>query len=567
MIKRKRWIGFVLTGIAALVLAETRVLAGTTRVEPHMEHQAIVELLNAAQPGDTVLFSEGIYSGAYRLKNLHGAVNLPVVIRGAGPEQTTIDGDTQPGMYLQHQAFSMERCSWIIIEQFTIRNCWTDLVRAENSSYLTLRGCNLYGGKRALFAMGRDSHHLLVEQCSWEQDERVWSHADGYSWDEVHHGIHKYYNGSLFQGSEISGVFVLRDNQIRNTFNAFRLSQINDRKYDPLACTNGEIYRNTIFNTADNVLEPEVHVLNLHFYHNTMVNGHAFVSITEVKGGEIYIYGNTALSMPSSADGWTIFKLSCRYDSLSLPLYIFNNSWQIDFDMIGSPRNVWANSHIRHFNNACVSKASDTFGIYHIGADNRFDYDCSNVPFPELLTSNGFEKNGLVANPMFSDPYGGDFRLKEGSPCIDKGRKVKDLILEYRGRRPDIGAYDNGALIEGAPFRYRTPNASVPYKELPRITRMKIDGDEVRIWFSLPMDIFSLKLATWTFKSGGHLYPLKYDKLSKDNYCLTLSGENLPMPVDDSGLSNMELKLSKWPRDMQGRRLTSWASEVQVSLF
>jgi len=103
---------------------------------------------------------------------------------------------------------------------------------------------------------------------------------------------------------------VLRDNQIRNTFNAFRLSQIKERKYDPLACTNGEIYRNIIFNTADNVLEPEVHVRNLHFYHNTMVNGHAFVSITEVKGGEIYIYGNTVVSMPSSVDGWTIFTLT-----------------------------------------------------------------------------------------------------------------------------------------------------------------------------------------------------------------------------------------------------------------
>jgi len=45
MIKRKRRIVFVLTGIAALVLAETQVLAGTTRVEPHMEHRAVVELV------------------------------------------------------------------------------------------------------------------------------------------------------------------------------------------------------------------------------------------------------------------------------------------------------------------------------------------------------------------------------------------------------------------------------------------------------------------------------------------------------------------------------------------
>ena len=79
----------------------------------------------------------------------------------------------------------------------------------------------------------------------------------------IHHGKHQHYNGSLFQGSGISGVFVLRDNIIRNTFNAFRLSQINEGDKDPLACTNGEIYRNTITNTSDNVLEPEVPVENI----------------------------------------------------------------------------------------------------------------------------------------------------------------------------------------------------------------------------------------------------------------------------------------------------------------
>ena len=556
----------VLATLLGLLCSDMQIIAGTTRVEPFMAHEVIMKILNAAQAGDTVLFTEGSYSGAYRLENLHGAVNQPVVICGVSAEQCIIDGDTKPGMSLQHQAFILEGCSWIVIEQFTIKNCWTDLVLAENTSYLSLRLCNLFGGKRALFAKGRDSHHLLVEKCNWQQDERVWTHADGYSWDEVHHGIYKHYNGSLFQGSEISGSFVLRDNQIQNTFNAFRLSQINDGSTDPLACTNGEIYRNIILNTSDNVLEPEVYALNLHFYHNTLINGHAFVSITEVQGGEIYIYGNTAISMPDSEDGWTIFKISSERESLCRPLYIFNNSWQVDFDMIGSPRNVWENNHIRHFNNACVSEASDSFGIYNLGDDNRFDYDCSNVPFPALLTSMGFEKKGVVADPMFRDPLAGDFSLLKGSPCIDQGKKAKNLILGYHGKRPDIGAYDNGALIQGLPFRYRTPDAKVPYKELPRITRMQIENDKVRIWFSLPMDGFSLKLTEKWLKLGNQLYPLKDKALSNDLYCLTLTGKHLPV-ADSFDLSTMELKLSQWPKDLQGSRLVFWASEVQVSLF
>jgi len=555
-----------LAALVGLLMIPEHATAGLTRVDAQMVHASVLTILNAAQPGDTIVFEAGIYPGAYFLEDLHGIPNKPVVIRGASREHSIIDGATQPGMYLQHQAFKLENCSWIVIEEFTIRNCWTDLVRAENSSYLSLRNCDLYGGKRALFAEGRDSHHFLVEQCSWEQDERVWSHAEDYSWDEVHHGVHKHYNGSLFQGSEISGVFVLRDNEIRNTFNAFRLSQINSGTFDPLACTNGEIYRNTIINTSDNVLEPEVHTMNLHFYHNKMINGHAFVSITEVQGGDIYIYGNTAMSMPDSEDGWTIFKISSGKDSLSRPLYIFNNSWQVDFDMIGSPRNLWENSHVKHFNNACFSEVSDSFGIYNMGEQNYFDYDCSNVPFPALLTSRGHEKKGIVADPMFRDPLQNDFTLQPGSPCIDKGKRAKKLILNYQGKRPDIGAYDNGRLIEGRPFRYVSPDAKVPYRELPRITRVKIEDEKLKIWFSMPMDDFSLKVTARALLHQGQHYPLTYSGLSDDRHCLTLSAEKLPAMTDESDLRTMELKLSKWPKDMKGTMLSSWASEIPVSI-
>lgn len=565
MTKRPSSLLFLLLS-AWLLLTGGQLMAEITRLEPQMKSAQITDLLHGAIAGDTLLFSEGIYGGSYALNDLHGEPGRPIVIRGTSRELSIIDGGVEPGMFLEHQAFRLTNCSWIVIEELAIRNCWTDLIQAENSSYISLRKCDLQGGKRALFATGRRSHHFLVEHCSWEQDERVWSQPGDYTWDEIHHGIHRHFNGSLFQGSEISGVFVLRDNSIQNTFNAFRLSQINNGEFDPLACTNGEIYRNAIRNTSDNVLEPEVYTLNLHFYHNTMINGHAFISITGVQGGEIYIYGNTAVSLPSSEDGWTIFKISCVEDSLSLPLYIYNNSWQVDFDMIGSPRHLWENSFIRHFNNACVSEASDTFGIYHLGKDNRFDYDCSNVPFPSLLTSAGMEKHGVVADPMFRDPYGGDFRLKKGSPCLKQGRRAPDLILDHKGRRPDIGAFNKGELIEGVPFRYRSPQLSVPYRELPRITRVKIEESEVKLWFSLPMDAFSLKAIQKTLRYKDRYYPLSYSRLSGDRYCLTLAAEYLPSR-DLADLQDLELLLSDWPQGMQGYKLNSWASEILVSLY
>jgi len=551
-------------GLAGLLGMQLSIVFGTVKeVSPSMGTEDINRILNAAEPGDTIMFTQGIYTGPFVLEGVQGRGNLPAVITGIKQHDeyaTVIDGQTEPGISLRQNAFSLQNCAWISIENFSIRNCWTDLIRAENTSYLSIRKCKLSGGKRALFATGRKSHHFLMEHCYWEQDERVWTHTGDFSWDEIHHGIHRHYNGSLFQGSGISGVIVLRDNEIRNTFNAFRLSQINDGKMDPLACSNVEIYRNRIYNTSDNVLEPEVHTRNLHYYHNQMINGHAFISITEVAGGDIYIYGNTAVSLPDSEDGWTIFKISSDETSLSFPFYIFNNSWQVDFDMIGSPRNVWKNNHIRHFNNACYSEASDTFGIYNLGEDNHFDFDCSNVPFPALLSEQGFEKKGIVANPMFMDPYQNNFKLQANSPCIDRGTNSWGLIQSYHGENPDIGAYDNGKLVEGPAFRYISPEAEVPFEEMPRITKYKFEKDRLTLWFSMPMDKASLSSTRITLCGQGQKRKLELIQLSQDAYSAEFLLEG------DLNSASGPLLVSDWPQGINGMQLSSWASALPVRL-
>jgi len=569
--RRLKVLLFVLAGLGLTARSHAKRL----ELDPAMSTGEINQVLNHAEAGDTLVFRPGSYRGPFVLQGLKGSPDMPVVIRGtrkADSFTSLIDGQTPPGSDLEHYAFLLQDCAWISLEDFHIRNCWTDLVRAENSAYISLRNSRLEGGRRALYAEGRGSHHFLVEGCSWEQDERVWTHEGDYSWGEIHHGIHRHYNGSIFQGNKISGVFVIRDNRIRNTFNAFRLSLIKEGELDLLACTNGEIYRNVVTNTSDNVLEPEVHARNLHFYHNRMINGHAFISITEVRGGDIYIYGNTAVSLPDSDDGWTVFKISCLEDSLDHPLWIYNNSWQVDFDMIGSPRRVWENSYLRHFNNACYSEASDTFGIYNEGEDNRLNYDCSNVPFPNWLLESGHERRGIVADPLFRDPYRGDFRLEANSPCINRGKRDRKRILSWEGRRPDIGAWEGEKLVEGMPFRYQEPELPVPFKEKPRITRTRVEGRQVNLWFSLPMDAFTLKVARKTLRLGDQLIELKYEELSDDLYRLVLSADVdleslLEERIDSLQEADGELLLSRWPSAMNGQKLTNWASELPVSLY
>jgi len=532
-------------------------------VYPELTTGEINELLQNASAGDSLIFHKGTYTGPFFMVNVKGTPKKPIVkstgMEGAG--EVIIDGKTEPGIGKNNNAFTLENSSWIVIEGFTIRNCWTDIISTTNTSYLSLKSCSVLGGKRVIFAKGRGSHHFLVEDCDWEQDERVWTHEAGYSWEEIHHGIHGHYNGSIFQGSLISGVFVLRNNRVKNTFNAFRLSQIGEVTEDSLACSNGEVYGNYIRNTSDNVFEPELYCHNLHFYHNHMVNGHALISVTDVGGGPLYLYGNTGLSEPDCEDGWSIFKLSMPKRSLSEPFYVFNNSWYVDYNFVGD-RNAWKNENTVHFNNAYIIEKVDTFRIDSTGYNNSFDYDCSSLPFPSWFSEEGVEAKGIEADPGFRDPLAGDFRLNPESPCIDRGLVNDELILSYKGKAPDIGAWQGEHLVDGPAFRYSDPGVEVPFKEHSRITKFSINGNMLSCWFSIAMPIKEIKKTRFTLISSGQEIPLKFSQVQDEGYCYIFSFKNKIDPH-----SQLKLEVDDWPIGQNGMSMTGWASAIEVSII
>ena len=115
---------------------------------------------------DSIQFLPGTYTGPFILDAVNGAPNHPVTISGsaAGEGKVIIDGKAEPGMDKQNNAFRLSDCSWIIIEGFTIRNCWTDIITANDVSWFSLRSCDIKGGKRVVYARERGSHHFLVHR-------------------------------------------------------------------------------------------------------------------------------------------------------------------------------------------------------------------------------------------------------------------------------------------------------------------------------------------------------------------------------------------------------------------
>jgi len=251
---------------------------------------------------------------------------------------------------------------------------------------------------------------------------------------------------------------------------------------------------------------------------------------------------------------------------MSEPFYIFNNSWYVDYNITGR-RMGWWNDHIVHFNNAYFLEGIDTFGIHSSGEDSYYDYDCSSAVFPNFMKTNGYESHGIKQSPMFRDPLGNNFRLKDASPCLESGQIYEGLVEDFDGSAPDIGAYEGNKLIKGPAFKFSVPEAEIPFSEHPRITRFKVTDKSLILWFSVPMDSKQLMKSRPVIQTGNIAIPAKVESIEDNGYCIKLELETEVNP--ESGLnteSDLVLVMSDWPAGMNGMMMTAWASALMVSV-
>ena len=520
----------------------------------------IIMAVNKAKPGEEILLLPGSYNQLTEINSVDGEVDNPIYIKSESSDPDSfavIDRNAEPSAESDKNAFRINNSSWIVIENIKFRNCWTDIIIIEESSYISIIGCDFVGGKRVIKPSGKGSHHFLVENCNWEQHEGVWSSFD---WTEMHHGSQSYYNGSLFHPDNTDGVYVIRNNVVKNVFNAFRTDF--DSQLDSDA--NGEFYNNIIENSRDNVFEPEGSAFNLHFYHNQIHNSHKPFSIDDLKGGPLYIYGNV---ITQDGDEYTkslttgIWKF--KNGPLSEPCYVFNNSFYTKAKAFKEGEAT--NQQMKHFNNAYFFfEGSDRLRLRDWHSSFEFDYDCINQGWPANITDNNQEQNGIIADAKFVNGPGRDLKLQNDSPCIDAGKTMSIEELEWTqsfdGLAPDIGAYDNNKLIDGPPFRYfEPPGWSKTFEEKPRIVRHKIIEDQLKLYFSYPIDQSSLiPDAIKLFESGVQI-SITSAGFINNNYELIIQA--------DQTLSSESLSLYFDPKPIgtNNEPVTYWASTIDIT--
>ncbi len=528
--------------------------SGLDAAHPLRTLQAAIPL---ATPGDEIRLLPGTYPGRVSISGLHGSPEKPVTFTSDSADTSqfaVIDGGSAPGSGLQVFAFSISSSSWLVFRNLKVRNCWTDVMPISGSQYISVIGCDVLGGRRVVYPQS-GSHHILVENCRWEQDERVWTTFD---WTAMHDGALSYYNGALFAPMGGGGSYVMRGNTIRNVFNGVRPkpSVWNEDG-------NIEIYNNSFMNVADNAFEPEQWAWNVHFYHNQIYNNHKAFSIDGVQGGPIYVYGNTYWQ---SKDSNAIDKVSgiwkFKTGPLTYPCYAFNNSFYTEAQAFKSGEAT--NKQMKHFNNAYFFfQGSNRMGLYDWDSTFEFDNDCINQAWPVNITSHNQETNGLQnTNAQFVNGAAGDFHLQSGSPCIEKGKIISfpefDWRQEVKGTAPSIGAFDGDRLTEGPPFRFREPPGGSGTKEKPRIVRHRIQGDTLLIYFSDSINVAAMSPASVQVYLDHARVGVEQATFPRNAYEL--------MVVADRVLQHdkLALRFDPLPVGVNGESATHWASTIPL---
>jgi hypothetical protein len=561
-----------------LFLATISMLSGAVHVVEPGPAERVSEAISRAKPGDVVQLRPGLYTGTVEV-TVSGEPERPIIVSGLEPGagvKAVIDAGGEPGMRQNHQAFRLKQASWIILQDIEIRNAWTDVITLENSSYVSLLRADVVGcGQHVVLTRGADTHHVLIEDCTWTQDERVYTTWD---WDELHHGTLKHYNGGIYGGNGAGGA-VVRRNNVGYVFNGLRWWLNKNDAATRRLQSNIEIYENHFHHCRDNVVEPEMFTWNLHLYHNRLDScPQGPVSIDGVAGGEIYFYGNTG---HFSADGyklkndegerraWTVYKFHNygQKAALDAPLHLYNNSWAYHHAFAPGARTRKANDHVLHFNNAYLhlDGRGDLGLVGWAGQHGRFDHDVSSRPFPADVVAAGFEQNGIdAADPRFVAPADADFRLEPGSPAIDAGKVIEGFTLWYVGEAPDAGAREAGMPVYGTPFVHRDPPGGSPYVERPRIVRVFARDASLVFFFSAPLDPATLTKDTLSLRLApdGPDLEIRDIRFPVAEHNEAVVVELAAPPPGDA--SELIPEFGVWPTGMNGQPATLWAADTRI---
>lgn len=240
-----------------------------------------------------------------------------------------------------------------------------------------------------------------------------------------------------------------------------------------------DIFFNILYNASDDAIEVDGGGVNLRIHGNHIRNCLTAISLAPVERGPVYVTRNHATFLGlfikfnvggAPSHGWTYI----YHNSAYCLLHGADGGTGISFSPTLPCTNKVLKNNIVLVNEWCVrawrkDNTLDFNCYYHVPdrAPRRFQAEKKTFnTIADFARAVGQETHGLYADPQFTSPDGigkhasrplsaaladyavlrdeksGDLRPRPTSPCIDRGVPLRGINDEFRGKAPDIGAFE-----------------------------------------------------------------------------------------------------------------------------
>jgi hypothetical protein len=448
------------------------------------------------KPGDVILVHAGVYKdnrfvyggfdktvenygtsfdGTYYL-TASGTADRPIVIKAAGDGEVVFDGDGNDTL------FNLEAANYTYFDGITIRNTNVgfllgikDIIGADGFTLINSRATNVGRVVRDDWAKSKDYYiannvflgrHDPQAITSWI-GPNVWGKYPGFpALLKDEYAVKVYGQGH-----------VVAHNYIANFHDAIDHATFGNPS--PVPGEYGasvDFYGNDMFNITDNCIELDGGVHNMRAFDNRCVNTAQLAYSTQpIFGGPAYIFRNIAynntttggLKLLDNPSGVLVYNNTFIGGAGALGpasnLHFRNNlivgdGWKkpifqvktftpystSDYNGFG-PNAVpgsfaWDGPPFGSANGGRVRNAYDTLADYQKGSGQ--DKHSVTVGLNALVNVKPTDES----NPrILYAPETLDFRLRPGSAAIDRGTELPTITDGFKGRAPDLGAYEFGS--------------------------------------------------------------------------------------------------------------------------
>jgi hypothetical protein len=399
----------------------------------------------AARSGDLFLVHPGLYQGSWHVTR-SGAPDRPIVWRGSGEGEVIVDGGGSSGQRAP-VAVAASGVHDVWFEDLTIRRANYGLV-CHDAARIVVRRCHIHHVEYGLTAtrdtQGIANDHFISDNLI--EGPSTWPRTKGI---EDARGIQVSGQGHVVCHNRIRGFADAID-----TFPSGRCAAI-------------DVHNNDLSELTDDGIEMDYSERNTRCFHNRLTNVFQGISEQPVYGGPVYIFRNVMYNVVAEP-----FKL---HNSPSGCLIFHNTSVKQ-----GMPALLMTGELVRHVvsrNNLFIGTAA-SYALEFTAPmkDCDFDYDgFGGGPFRMFLKWNATRyatlddvrrrapvlKHAVLVDARTAFATGVqspssetrvyentiDLRLSPRSSAVDAGQVLPGLNDDFKGRAPDLGAYELGDAL------------------------------------------------------------------------------------------------------------------------